>query len=168
MRTHVRSLGWGWSIRVAAGAIGIGLAFSDTPALRAQPARPGTGRRCRTSMPINPVHVALMNNGKVLIVSGSGNVAAETNFRAAVWDPVRRDDHRHAAACRGTCSATAWSSLPDGRVVRQRRQPAVRPVPRPAAERRFDPATGRLHRCRRTWRMAAGIRPSPRSATAAS
>jgi PKD repeat protein len=41
-----------------------------------------------TLMPINPVHVALMNNGKVLIVSGSGNVAAETNFRSAVLDPL--------------------------------------------------------------------------------
>src|SRR5262245_16056504 len=38
-------------------------------------------------MSINPVHAALMNNGKVLIVSGSGNVATETNFRAAVLDP---------------------------------------------------------------------------------
>jgi hypothetical protein len=39
------------------------------------------------TMPINPVHVTLLNNGKVLIVSGSGNVAANTNYRAAVWDP---------------------------------------------------------------------------------
>ena len=39
------------------------------------------------TMPINPIHMALLHNGKVLIVAGSGNVAAETNFRAAVWDP---------------------------------------------------------------------------------
>src|ERR1051326_5728433 len=39
------------------------------------------------SMPINPVHVALLSNGKVLIVSGSGNVAGNTNFQAALWDP---------------------------------------------------------------------------------
>jgi hypothetical protein len=38
-------------------------------------------------MPINPVHVALMYNGKVLIVSGSGNDADNKNFQAAVWDP---------------------------------------------------------------------------------
>jgi galactose oxidase-like protein/PKD domain-containing protein len=38
-------------------------------------------------MPINPVHLAVMHNGKVLIVSGSGNLPTETNFRAAVWDP---------------------------------------------------------------------------------
>jgi FtsP/CotA-like multicopper oxidase with cupredoxin domain/peroxiredoxin/plastocyanin len=38
-------------------------------------------------MPINPVHVALMRTGKVLIVAGSGNDPANTNFQAAVWDP---------------------------------------------------------------------------------
>ncbi len=36
---------------------------------------------------INPVHAALLNNGKVVIVSGSGNVAGNTSFRAALWDP---------------------------------------------------------------------------------
>ncbi|HTC93549.1 MAG TPA: galactose oxidase-like domain-containing protein [Terriglobales bacterium] len=38
-------------------------------------------------MPINPVHMALMNNGKVLVVSGSGNVPTNTSYAAAVWDP---------------------------------------------------------------------------------
>jgi len=33
------------------------------------------------------VHTALLYNGKVLIVSGSGNVAGNTNFQAALWDP---------------------------------------------------------------------------------
>ena len=39
------------------------------------------------TMPIDPVHAALLNNGKVVIVSGSGNVAGNTSFRAALWDP---------------------------------------------------------------------------------
>src|SRR3989441_12672538 len=38
-------------------------------------------------MPINPIHLALLNNGKVLIVAGSGNLPTETNFSAALWDP---------------------------------------------------------------------------------
>jgi len=37
--------------------------------------------------PINPVHVALMNTGKVLIVSGSGNLPTNHDYEAAVWDP---------------------------------------------------------------------------------
>ena len=40
-----------------------------------------------TSMPINPVHVAMLHTGKVLVVSGSGNVAGNTNFQAGVFDP---------------------------------------------------------------------------------
>src|SRR3984957_4904172 len=40
-----------------------------------------------TPMPINPVHVALMHNGKVLIVSGSGSLPSQTTYNAAVWDP---------------------------------------------------------------------------------
>jgi hypothetical protein len=38
-------------------------------------------------MPINPVHVAMMHTGKVLIISGSGNDPDNKNFQAAVWDP---------------------------------------------------------------------------------
>jgi len=38
-------------------------------------------------MPINPVHIAMMHTGKVLIVSGSGNDPDNTNLQAAVWDP---------------------------------------------------------------------------------
>ena len=43
------------------------------------------------TMPINPVHAALLNNGKVLVVAGSGNYPANlTNgiLQAAVWDPA--------------------------------------------------------------------------------
>ena len=38
-------------------------------------------------MPINPVHVAMMHTGKVLVVSGSGNDPDNKNLQAAVWDP---------------------------------------------------------------------------------
>ena len=89
MRTTARPIGWGWSIRALAGFAGLALAYSSTsPALHAQSGTYGQWRTLNTPMPINPVHAALMNNGKVLIVSGSGNVAAETNFRSAVLDPV--------------------------------------------------------------------------------
>ena len=39
------------------------------------------------TMPINPIHVSLLHNGKVLIVSGSGAYAPNTSYEAAVWDP---------------------------------------------------------------------------------
>jgi hypothetical protein len=39
-------------------------------------------------MPINPVHLALLPNGKVLAVAGSGNSTTNTDFESALWDPV--------------------------------------------------------------------------------
>ena len=41
-----------------------------------QAAAQGQWKTLPYPMPINPVHVALMNNGTVLIVAGSGNLAA--------------------------------------------------------------------------------------------
>jgi hypothetical protein len=39
------------------------------------------------TMPINPIHAALLHTGKVLVVAGSGNVPSNTDFEAAIWDP---------------------------------------------------------------------------------
>jgi len=41
-----------------------------------------------TQTPINPIHVALIHNGLVLIVSGSGNLPSNLNYQAAVWNPA--------------------------------------------------------------------------------
>jgi hypothetical protein len=38
-------------------------------------------------MPINPIHVALLRTGRVLVVSGSENDSTVVTYRAAVWDP---------------------------------------------------------------------------------
>jgi hypothetical protein len=141
MRTYVRPSGWGWSIRAAAGAIGVGLAFSSTPLLRAQPSPSGLWTTLPFTMPINPVHVALMHDGKVLIVSGSGNVAAETNFRSAVLD-VQGE----------TVSVTQsmpWDMFCNGMVVLADGRPFVNggnlqydPFHGQLRNAAFDPATG--------------------------
>ena len=64
-------------------------------------------------MPINPVHVALLYNGKVLIVSGSGNVAGNTNFQAALWDPQTGTITTQPVAWDMFCNGMIV--LPDGR-----------------------------------------------------
>src|SRR5207244_12383032 len=72
----------------AAGVILLALSLVlGTPLLWAQAGLQGQWTPLPYLMPINPIHLALLNNGKVLIVSGSGNVATETNYRAAVLDP---------------------------------------------------------------------------------
>jgi len=60
------------------------------------------------TMPINPIHAALMPNGKVLVVAGSGNLASNSNFQAAVWDPQ---------AGTVTTQAVTWDMFCNGMVV---------------------------------------------------
>ena len=142
MRTDSRRLGWGWSIRALAGFIGVALAYSNTtPAVRAQAGTSGQWRTLNTTMPINPVHAALMNNGKVLIVSGSGNVAAETNFQSGVFDPI--------AETMTVTSAQPWDMFCNGMVVLLDGRPFVNggtiqydPFHGQPKNAVFDPATG--------------------------
>src|SRR5439155_11808859 len=86
----------------------VGVAIVGTQVLRAQPSVQGRWATLPYLMPINPVHIALMNNGKVLVVAGSGNVATETNFRATVWDPQ---------AGTFTTQSVAWDMFCNGAVV---------------------------------------------------
>ncbi|HSS49337.1 MAG TPA: galactose oxidase-like domain-containing protein [Thermoanaerobaculia bacterium] len=55
--------------------------------VEAVPVQNGRWDTLPSSMPINPVHVALMHTGKVLIVSGSGNDPDNKDLQAGVWDP---------------------------------------------------------------------------------
>jgi hypothetical protein len=73
---------------VGAVVLALGLLSSTPPTLHAQAGTQGQWRTLTNQAPINPIHVALMNTGEVLIVAGSGNVATETVWQAAVWDPV--------------------------------------------------------------------------------
>jgi hypothetical protein len=63
----------------------------EKPALRAfietSPHLNGKWETLPFLMPINPVHVALMHNGKVLVISGSGNDPSNKILEAAVWNP---------------------------------------------------------------------------------
>ena len=64
-------------------------------------------------MPINPVHVALMHNGKVLVISGSGNDPTNKILEAGIWNPgmdtVRTFRIGYDMFCNGMVI------LPDGR-----------------------------------------------------
>jgi hypothetical protein len=143
MRTDVHAPRVNWLRRAGAIALALGFGTLASPPLRAQssPASQGRWTTLPYTMPINPVHLALMNNGKVLIVAGSGNVAAEANFRSAVWDPqaetiVVTQSLGWDMFCNGMVM------LPDGRVFINGGNLQYDPFhgePRNAA---FDPATG--------------------------
>ena len=83
-----------------------------------------------TQMPINPVHVAMMHNGKVLIVSGSGNLPSDTNYMAAVWDP---------ATDTVTTQPVAWDMFCNGMVVLPDGRPFVM-----SGTLQYDPFHGQL------------------------
>jgi hypothetical protein len=82
------------------------------------------------TMPINPVHAALLHNGNVLIASGSGNVAGNTNFQAALWDPQ---------AGTITTQPVAWDMFCNGMVVLPDGRPFVM-----GGTLQYDPFHGEL------------------------
>jgi PKD repeat protein len=65
-------------------------------------------------MPINPIHIALTYTGRVLIVAGSGNNPAVTDFRAAVWDPGTGTIYTQPVGWDMFCNGMV--ALPDGRI----------------------------------------------------
>jgi hypothetical protein len=125
---------------VGAILLALALAASSPRGLLAQAATQGQWRTLTNQTPINPIHVALMNNGDVLIVAGSGNVATETNFQAAVWDSGSQTFLTRALAWDMFCNGMVV--LHDGRVLVNGGNLQYDPFfgePRNAV---FDPATG--------------------------
>ncbi|HKW34974.1 MAG TPA: galactose oxidase-like domain-containing protein [Candidatus Acidoferrum sp.] len=84
--TCLRSFGTAKPLLVV--AIGGMFLLTCVPRVAAQASVQGKWQTLPNLMPINPVHSALLHNGRVLIVSGSGNVAGNTNFQAGIFDPA--------------------------------------------------------------------------------
>jgi hypothetical protein len=68
----------------------------------------GTWQTVSTQMPINPVHTALLSNGKILVVSGSGNYPVQTIYNVGVWDP---------SANTITTQTQSWDMFCNGMIV---------------------------------------------------
>jgi hypothetical protein len=102
--------------RLAIPALGLAVLLSVLSVrVQSQPGVLGQWTTLPYQMPINPVHLAVLRNGKVLVVAGSGNVAAETNFRAGLWDPQSGSITTRSLAWDMFCNAMV--TLPDGRVL---------------------------------------------------
>src|SRR5260370_5671702 len=91
-------------------------------------------------MTINPVHMALLNNGKVLIVSGSGNLPSNTNYAAAVWDPQTGSITTQPLGWDMFCNG--MTILPDGRPFVVGGTAAYDPFRGQVTTSAYDPATG--------------------------
>ena len=115
------------------------LAFVAPTAL-AQANVQGQWATLNTQMPINPVHLALMHNGKVLVVSGSGNLPSDTTYLGAVWDPTTDTVTTQPVPFDMFCNGMVV--LPDGRPFIMSGTQQYDPFhgdPRTAA---YDPASG--------------------------
>ena len=93
-------------------------------------------------MPINPIHMALMHNGKVLIVAGSGYDASNTSFEAGVWDPQTGTITRQLVGWDMFCNSMVV--LPDGRVFVNGGNLKYNPFLGEPRNSVFDPATGQF------------------------
>lgn len=121
----------------AMGLLVCGLALC--PPVLGQAATQGQWATLAYSMPINPVHMALMNNGKVLVVSGSGNVLSNTSYAAAVWDPQAGTISTQPLAWDMFCNGMAI--LPDGRPFVVGGTAAYDPFHGELKTSAYDPAT---------------------------
>ncbi|HKS75404.1 MAG TPA: galactose oxidase-like domain-containing protein [Terriglobales bacterium] len=96
------------------------------PVMMAQPSVQGQWSTLQTLMPINPVHAALLNNGKVLVVAGSGNCppsqsgcpsgppyGPSNNSGALLWDPATQAITQFSLSWDMFCNGMVL--LPDGR-----------------------------------------------------
>ncbi len=108
--------------------------------VQAQAGQLGTWVTLPYTMPINPIHLALMHDGNVLIVAGSGNLSTEPTFRAALWN-------RQAGAI--TTQTLDWDMfcngigvLPDGRVFINGGTLRYDPFYGERRSAAYDPATG--------------------------
>ena len=124
--------------------LALALALLSMPAPRAQ-SQAGTVGRWTTlsySMPMNPVHMALLKNGRVLIVSGSGNNPTESSYSAALWDPLASSFTTQLLGWDMFCNGMV--TLPDGRVFINGGTLQYDPFHGERRNAIYDPATDRF------------------------
>ena len=94
------------------------------------------------TVPINPIHAALLRTGRVLLVAGSENDATVTTYRATVWDPATGTFATQTVPWDLFCNAMTF--LPDGRVLTVGGNLQYNPFRGIRTTTVFDPATGQF------------------------
>jgi hypothetical protein len=119
----------------------VALLALHAPATFGQANVTGTWQTLPTLMPINPVHTALMPNGKILVVSGSGNYPQQTTFMVGVWDPSNNSITTGTQAWDMFCNGMVL--LPDGRPFIMGGNIQYDPFHGWQRTAAYDPATGK-------------------------
>jgi galactose oxidase-like protein/PKD domain-containing protein len=126
------------TLAVSLGALGLVCA----PRATGQASLQGQWRTLPSLMPINPVHAALLHNGKVLIVSGSGNLPTNTNLQAAIFDPATGTITTQPVAWDMFCNGMVV--LSDGRALVNGGTSQYDPFHGQLRSAVYDPATGQF------------------------
>jgi len=103
---------------LAALAAAFSLCLSIQTGRAESPVTEGSWSTLPNLMPINPIHVGLLHTGKVLVVAGSENVAAQhdaAEYYGAVWDPA--SDTTEVQDLLWDIFCTGMAALPDGRFL---------------------------------------------------
>ncbi|MGH9545846.1 MAG: galactose oxidase-like domain-containing protein [Terriglobales bacterium] len=116
------------------------LLLPSVPSARGQAQTLGQWSTLPYTMPINPIHAALLHTGKVLIVSGSGNYTPNTNYTAALWNPQAGTITVQTVAWDMFCNGMVI--LPDGRPFVLGGTQAYDPFFGLTTTATYDPATG--------------------------
>lgn len=118
------------------------LLWTAVPAAHGQAGVQGQWQTLPNLMPINPVHAALLHNGTVLIVSGSGNLPTNTNLQAAVFDPATGTIATQPVGWDMFCNGMVV--LPDGRAFVNGGTLQYDPFHGELRSAIYDPATGQF------------------------
>ena len=120
-------------------AVAVLTGLTTPPAAEAQLNVTGQWSTSSQLAPVQPIHVALMRTGKLLMIEGSANDSTQNFYRYAVWNPAT------GAATVGT---TPWdlfcnsmSFFPDGRLLISGGNGGYNPYTGIKTTTIFDPAT---------------------------
>jgi titin len=112
----------------------------SAPPAAAQANVTGQWQTVVTLAPINPVHLSLMHNGKILLATGSGNDKTVTFFQGGVWDPAT--DTMTTQPLTWDMFCNGMIVLPDGRPFIMGGTINYQPFQGSNRTSAFDPATG--------------------------
>ena len=128
------------SLRAACIVLLLLISLASAGSVWAQASVQGQWQTLPNTMPINPVHAALLHNGKVLIVSGSGNLPTNSNWQAAIFDPATGTVSTQPVAWDMFCNGIVV--LPDGRAFINSGTLQYDPFHGHLKSAIYDPATG--------------------------
>jgi hypothetical protein len=123
----------------------VGVLVTAPRPAQAQPDVTGQWSTMSVLSPLNPIHVAVLRNGKVLIVGGSEQYEVSSTFKAAVFDWAAGAFSQQTTPWDLFCNGMSF--LPDGRVlITGGNISQAAPGMGPPWTTIFDPVTERFYR----------------------